>query len=324
MKALVTGATGFTGSHLTLALLARGYAVRALVRDPQRAQLLAERGAELAVGDLTLPPDVARAVQGCDIVFHVAALYREARHPDSAYWDVNVEGTRNVLDAAARERVARVVHCSTVGVHGDVEVPADESAPYAPGDIYQETKLAAEQLARERFAHGLCGVVVRPAGIYGPGDRRFLKLFRAVKNGTFRMIGRGDTLYHMSYIDDVVEGMIVCGEHPAAVGGVFILAGPRYTSLRELVGATARAVGRRPPRGRVPLQPVMLAARVTENVCRRLGVEPPLHRRRVEFFVKNRGFCIDKARRELGFEPRVDLAEGLLRTARWYEAHGLL
>lgn len=324
MKALVTGATGFTGSHLTSALLARGYAVRALVRDAQRAQPLIERGTELVVGDLTSRADVVRAVRGCDIVFHVAALYREARHPDRVYWEVNVEGTRNVLYAAERAGVRRVVHCSTVGVHGDVDVPADEGAPYAPGDIYQETKLAAEQVARDYFEHGLCGVIVRPAGIYGPGDHRFLKLFRAVKNGTFRMIGRGDTLYHMSYVDDIVAGMIVCGEHPAAAGGVFILAGPRYTSLRELVSATARAVGRRPPRGHVPLRPVMMAARVTESLCRGLGVEPPLHRRRVEFFVKNRGFCIDKARRELGFEPRVDLAEGLQRTARWYEAHGLL
>lgn len=323
-RVLVTGATGFTGGHLARALQRRGYLVRALVRCEEKAAALARDGIELAVGDVTNPADVERAVRGCHTVYHIAALYREAKHPDEVYWKVNAEGVRNVLDAAERAGVERIVHCSTVGVHGDVQVPADEDAPFAPGDIYQETKLAGEQIARERFANGLAGTVVRPAGIYGPGDMRFLKLFRAVKRGTFRMIGSGRTFYHLTYIDDLVEGIILAGEHPNAPGNTYILAGPRYTSLNELVEHTARAVGSAAPRGHIPLAPVKLAARLTERVCRPLGLEPPLHERRVDFFVKDRGFSSEKARRELGYVPRVDLQEGLRRTAAWYRTAGLL
>ncbi|MFO7277503.1 MAG: NAD-dependent epimerase/dehydratase family protein [Pseudomonadota bacterium] len=322
---LVTGATGFTGGHLARTLRRRGHHVRALVRDPARAAKLAAEGIELVRGDVTDPGSVARAVDGCEFVYHIAALYREARHPDDVYWRVNVDGTANVLDAAERAGVQRVIHCSTVGVHGDVKrMPADEKAPYAPGDIYQKTKLAGERIAQERFANGLPGTVVRPAGIYGPGDMRFLKLFRAIKNRTFLMIGDGETHYHLTYIDDLVEGMILCAESPQAVGQTYILAGPRHTTLNELVAATARAVGCRPPRGRIPVFPVMAAARLAERICRPLGIEPPLHERRVSFFIKNRGFCIDKARHELGYVPRVELEEGIQRTAQWYRANGLL
>jgi dihydroflavonol-4-reductase len=324
MKALVTGASGFTGGHLARTLQRRGYAVRGLARSAEKSAALERDGIEGIVGDVTDPEDVERAVEGCDVVYHIAALYREARHGDEVYWQVNVEGTRNVLDAAERAGVGRVVHCSTVGVHGDVDMPADEDSPYAPGDIYQETKLAGENLARERFANGLQGTVVRPAGIYGPGDMRFLKLFRTVKSGAFRMIGDGRTCYHMTYVDDVVRGLILAGETPQAAGGTYIIAGPRYTSLNELVESTARAIGCPAPRGRIPLAPVKLAARLTERICRPLGIEPPLHERRVDFFVKDRGFSWSRAQRELGYEPAVDLADGLSRTAEWYRSVGAL
>lgn len=324
MKWLVTGASGFTGRHLSLTLRRRGYDVRAFVRDASRVRDLQEGSIEVVEGDLTDPRAVDRAVAGCDVVCHIAALYRQAKFPDSMYWLVNVEGTRNVLDAAERHGVKRVVHCSTVGVHGDVVVPADESAPFDPGDIYQQTKLEGEKLARERFANGLAGTIVRPTGIYGPGDTRFLKLFRAIERGTFRMIGDGHVYYHLTYIDDLVEGIILGAEHPNAVGRTYILGGPRYTTLDELVRTTAAVLGRRLRPGRIPVAPVLAVARITETLCRPLGIEPPLHARRVGFFVKNRGFCIERAMNEIGFSPSVDLQEGLERTARWYREQGLL
>ena len=142
-------------------------------------------------GDLIDARAVERAVAGCSHVFHIAALYREAKHPDQVYRDVNVGGTRNIVEAADRHAVGRVIHCSTAGVHGDIAaLPADEVAPYNPGDIYQETKLEGELLARRAFAEGLPGVVFRPVGIYGPGDLRFLKLFRSIQNKRFVMFGQ--------------------------------------------------------------------------------------------------------------------------------------
>jgi nucleoside-diphosphate-sugar epimerase len=323
--ALVTGASGFTGGHLARALLARGWGVRALVRSARAAEDLRGQGMAVVQGDLVDARAVDQAVAGCSHVFHIAALYREAKHPDQVYRKVNVDGTRHVLAAAARHGVQRLVHCSTAGVHGEVaRLPADESAPFNQGDIYQETKLEGELLAQRAFADGLPGVVFRPVGIYGPGDLRFLKLFRTIQQGRFVMFGRGEVSYHMTYIDDLVSGIMLCAEHPQALGEVFLLAGERYTSINELVVAVARAVGVEPPRRRLPLAPLLGAAWTCETLCRPFGIEPPLHLRRCDFFHKARGFSIEKAKRRLGYQPKIELDEGFRRTAQWYVEHGHL
>ena len=323
--ALVTGAAGFTGGHLARALLRRGHRVRAMVRSGTQARGLEQAGAEIVEGDLTRCQDVDTAVRGCSQVYHIAALYRQAKHPDRVYYDVNLGGTQRILDAAARHGVERVVHCSTVGVHGDIKpVPADEDAPFNPGDAYQESKLQGELAAREAFGSGLPGVIVRPAAIYGPGDLRFLKLFRSIRRGLFCMFGRGEATYHLVYIDDLVDGVVRCGEHPDAIGETFILAGPRYTTLNELVARVAAAVGVPPPRVRAPLMPLLAAAWGCEMSCKPLGLEPPLHRRRCGFFTKARGFSSAKARRVVGYAPAVDLDEGLRATAAAYVAAGYL
>lgn len=320
---MVTGATGFTGGHLARTLKSRGHQVRALVRSPDKARALEADGIELSPGDVVDAAAVARAAEGCDVVYHIAAVYREARHPDEYYHRINVEGTRNVLDAVERDRVGRVVHCSTVGVHGDVQtVPGDENSPFAPGDVYQSTKLEAEKLVRARLDAGLRGTIFRPQGIYGPGDRRFLKLFKTIHNGTFRMIGSGDVLYHMTYVSDLVDGIILCGEHPNALSQTYVLGGPRYTTLRELVETVARVEGKKVRRGHIPVAPVMAAAVVCEWLCKPFGIEPPLYPRRLDFFVKDRAFSIAKAQRELGYQPKVDLEDGLRRTFEWYRQAG--
>lgn len=324
MKVLVTGATGFTGGHLARGLRKRGHDVVALVRDEAKASALRGAGIELCSGDITDRDSVRRAVQGCDVVYHIAALYREAKYGDEMYRRVNVEGTRYIVEEVERAGVGRMVHCSTVGVHGDVAVPADEGAPFSPGDIYQQTKLDGELLVKQYIDAGFPGVIFRPVGIHGPGDLRFLKLFKTIARGQFRMIGDGNVLYHMTYIDDLVDGIMLCGEHPAAKGNTYILSGPRYTTLHELVEAIAAAVGRPTPRGRIPLWPVKVAAVMCEMLCKPFGIEPPLHRRRLDFFTKDRGFTSDKAHREIGYQPRISLQEGFVRTAAWYRSASLL
>jgi dihydroflavonol-4-reductase len=330
VKVLVTGATGFTGGHLARHLAACGRSVRALVRprsaESDAARALARDGIEIAQADLTDAPAVAGACEGCEVVYHIAATYREAGQKDAAYRAVNVEGTRHVLDGARAAGSARVVHCSTGGVHGHIEhPPATEDAPLAPGDIYQETKLAAEELAR---AFGTAGrpevVVARPIGIYGPGDRRFLKMFRGIARGHFPILGSGEVFYHLTYIDDLVEGFRLCGETPAAAGRTYVLAGPRYTTLNELAALIARELGVSPPRLRLPVWPFWIAGALCELVCVPLRIEPPLYRRRVDFYTKSRAFDTTRARTELGYAPAVDLTEGLHRTAVWYREQGLL
>jgi len=325
VRILVTGATGFTGGHLARALVARGGAVRAFVREGSDPRRLANLGCEIVTGDIREVKAVDRAVVGVEQVHHLAAAFRVAGKPDSYYREIHVDGTKNVLSAARRHGVARILHCSTVGVHGDVgPVPIDETAPFNPGDIYQHTKLEAERLAAEAFSRDLRGVIFRPGAIYGPGDLRFLKLFRAIRNGRFFMLGSGNVHYHLVYVDDLVNGILLCAEREAALGRTYILAGERSVTLNELVGSIARAVGVAAPGRRLPLWPVRMLAAACEAVCTPLNISPPIYPRRVDFFRKERSFRIDRARKELGYSPAVGLEEGLRRTAEWYVSEGLL
>jgi nucleoside-diphosphate-sugar epimerase len=327
---LVTGATGFTGGHLADMLARRGYRVRALVRPRSAARFAASAaaaaGVEAVAGDLADPDAVRRAAAGVQVVYHIAATYREAGQPESAYRRINVTGTQHVLEAALEGGAARVVHCSTGGVHGHIEhPPANEDAPFNPGDVYQDTKLEAEQLARAfGRAHGLDVVVARPIGIYGPGDTRFLRMFRGLARGRFPMLGSGEVFYHLTYIDDLCEGFRLCGEVPAAAGRAYILAGPRYTTLKALVGLVARELGVEPPRWHLPVWPFWTAGLLCEAICVPLRIQPPIFRRRVDFYTKSRAFDTTRARTELGFAPSIDLEEGIRRTADWYRAQGML
>jgi nucleoside-diphosphate-sugar epimerase len=328
MKVLVTGATGFTGGHLVRHLAASGHSVAALVRQSSitRANDLRASGIEVQVGDLTDAASIRRAVDGCEVVYHVAATYREAGQADAAYTRVNVDGTRHVLEAAHAAGVRRVVHCSTGGVHGHIErPPADEDAPFAPGDVYQRTKLDAERLATDFGQRTeLEVVVVRPIGIYGPGDTRFLKMFRGIARRRFPMLGSGQVFYHLTYIDDLVRGFALAGESASAPGRAYIIAGPEYTTLEQLTRLIAAELGVAPPRLRFPVWPIWLAGALCEAVCVPFRIEPPLFRRRVDFYRKSRAFTIARARTELGYNPTIDLRTGIRRTAEWYRARGLL
>jgi nucleoside-diphosphate-sugar epimerase len=324
LRVLVTGATGFTGGHLAQALARRGERVRALVRDAAKGRPLAEGGVDLVQGDLVDAPSLDRATRDTDVVYHIAALYREAGLRDEMYRAVNAGAVRMLIEAAARNGVRRVVHCSTVGVHGDVEhPPANEDAPLRPGDTYQRTKLEGEETARAAgAATGVEVVIARPTGIYGPGDRRLLKLFRGVARRRFVILGSGRIYYHLTYIDDLVEGFRLCGEVPRAAGRTYILAGGEVTTLNELVERIATAAGVAPIRWHLPVWPFWLAGAACEAACAPFGIEPPIYRRRVDFFTKSRAFDITRARQELGFAPAVGLTDGITRTLEWYRREG--
>jgi nucleoside-diphosphate-sugar epimerase len=324
LRTLVTGATGFTGSRLARELVRRGHRVSAIVRDEGRASGLREIGIELVIGDLTDRAVLQRAVRGAQVVYNVAAAYRQAGIPAGEYRAVNVDAVRAIVEAGAEAGVQRVVQCSTVGVHGDIEYPpANEHAPLRPGDVYQRSKLEGEQAGRQAAASlGIEYTVARPTGIYGPGDRRLLKLFRGVARRRFITLGSGEIFYHLTYVSDVVEGLRLCGETPQAAGGTYIIGGGEVTTLNELVEAIAQEAGVKPPMWHLPVWPVWIAGALCEAVCVPLRIEPPLYRRRVDFFTKSRAFDISRARAELGYMPAVPLNEGIRRTLAGYRELG--
>lgn len=323
---LVTGGTGFTGGHLCRHLVERGFRVRALVRNVERAEELKQQGVDLVVGDLGDCGALRKACDGIDVVYHVAALFRPENVTRNDMWATNVDGTRNILDAAIEAQVGRFVHCSTIGVHGDIKhPPATEESPYEPGDYYQESKTEGEKIALQYMAEDRLPVTIfRPGGIYGPGDLRFLKLFKSIKNRNFIMFGSGEVLYQLIYIDDLVDGIIRCGMDDAAIGQVFILTGHAPVTLNEFILEIARSVGSPGPRLRLPVMPLYWAGFACELLFKPLGLQPPIYRRRVDFFRKDRAFSIKKAKSQLHFSPQVDLRTGLAKTAAWYEAEGLL
>jgi nucleoside-diphosphate-sugar epimerase len=327
VRVLVTGATGFTGGHLARALAARGDEVSALVRtEGPAASALAQAGVTLVMGDLRDPQALAAATGGVDVVYHIAAIYRQAGLGDEVYRAVNARAVRDIIDAAARGGVRRVVHCSTVGVHGDVEhPPAGEDAPLKPGDVYQETKLEGEELARDAGVRlGIEVTIVRPTGIYGPGDRRLLKLFRGVARRRWVTLGDGEIYYHLTFIDDLVDGFRLCGTHPAAANRTYILAGGEVTTLNELVEIIAEVARVPPPRVHLPVWPFWTAGAICEALCAPFGLEPPIYRRRVDFFTKSRAFDITRARTEIGYSPAIGLAQGVRQTLDWYRSAGWL
>jgi nucleoside-diphosphate-sugar epimerase len=326
-KILVTGGTGFTGGYLARRLVANGHAVRALVRSIEKGKALADLGVELVPGDLTKPASLNAALEGIELVYHIAGIFRQEKISDKNMWAINCQGVQNMLDAAiSAGTVQRFVHCSTIGVHGEIKnPPASEETPYAPVDVYQESKTGGEMVAVEYMKQGKLPITIfRPGGIYGPGDMRFLKLFRSIKNKRFVMIGSGEVLYTLIYIDDLVDGILLCGTHPNAVGNIYILTGEPALTLNEFTSTIAEVVGAPLPVWHIPVIPVYITSYICEKVFKFFGFEPPIYRRRVDFFRKDRSFSLSKARSELNFEPKVDVKVGLAHTARWYEEQGLL
>jgi 2-alkyl-3-oxoalkanoate reductase len=328
MQVLITGGTGFVGAHLVRRLLARGHQVVSLDKhgglfDDE----LRSKGATLLSGSVTEAGDVERAVVGCELVYHLASPFGDILQPDQAYWDIEVNGTRNVLEAAARHGVRRVVHCSTQGVHGIItDPPGDEDSPIAPRDYYCYSKAEGEKVCRDFMARGMDIVIVRPTSVYGPGDTRgWLKLYRMVSQGWFLMIGSGKTLNHPVYVENLVDLFELCACSPAAKGRVYLAGDDQPVTLNQLVREVGAAVGSKVRIVRFPWYgAAWIAATVLEVLFKVLRVRPPVFRRRLSWFKTNRAFQIDRAKAELGYRPRVRLSEGLARTAYWYRNAGYL
>jgi len=331
VRLLVTGGTGFIGSHLPEEGLRRGaeVVVLGLTGRPEEqgnAELLKRKGAEIVSGSITDGDLCRRAARGATHIFHLAVAMREGGKSDEFFEAVNLDGTRQLLEAASVQRVERFVYCSTIGIYGH-RAPGvtREDSPLAPGNIYERTKVSAERLVRE-FAErcGLATVVLRPADVYGPRDQRLLKLFKGVSRGRFPLFGSGEGRRHMVYVDDVVSAFFKACERDDALNQGLIIAGPRSCTLRQLIDEVTRATGSKRYGFRLPLAPMLALSGVVEDVCAALKLDPPIYRRRMDFFHSDSEFDTSRARRVLDWEPKVDLAEGIRRTLEDYQRSGAL
>jgi nucleoside-diphosphate-sugar epimerase len=331
-RVLVTGATGFIGQRLVYALLRNGHQVRAMLRPGsqragQAAVGLGAAGAELLPGDVLDLDSLRRALDGVSAVYHLAGRLHVPGVPHAEYERLHIEGTRNVLVACAQGRpLRRIIHCSTTGVLGPADDgPLDEDAPLRPGNSYEWTKAVGEQLALVMTAtHGLPISVVRPALVYGPGDLHLLGWFRAIKRGYYRVVGPGDALMHPIFIEDAVAGLARCLEAPAQVGRIYHLVGERALPIRELAAAIAGAMARRLPRSHIPLWLARASAGALEALPGVRHERLPLTRSRIDFMTTHWAYRGERAREELGFEPRVSLEAGLRQTVAWYRRLKLL
>lgn len=330
MNVLITGGTGFIGSRLALRCKDLGQAVTVLGREDasdaevEMRESLRKRGVDVVTGSVSNREQMFEICRGKDHVFHLAAAQHEMNVPDAVFRSVNVDGTRNMLDASVENGVSRFVHGSSIGVYDrDVTSIVDESTPRRPDNIYGVTKAEGEDVVREYFDRLAC-TIIRISETYGPGDRRLLKLFSGIEKGVFFVIGNGENIHQLIFVDDLVDGFLLAAQHPSARGETFVLAGEERLTTNEMVSAVAAAVGKKPKSWRAPLWPFMALATVLEKTLRPLGIQPPLHRRRMDFFTKSFQISTKKAAGTLGFKARTSFADGARQTAAWYRDHGLL
>jgi nucleoside-diphosphate-sugar epimerase len=318
VRAFVTGGTGFIGGRLIQRLRERGDEVVALVRSREKAAELESQGVELVEGDLSSSDTIRAAVEGCDSVFHSAAVYKvgipESEH--EAMYDANVRGTERVLDAAFQAGVGRIVYISTVNIfgntHGEV---VDESYQRPEGEYlsyYDETKYLSHQVAKERIAKGVPIVIVQPGGVYGPGDHSELgNVIDQTRSGKLKALPFAGLGLNLVYVDDVVNGILLAHDR-GQVGQSYVLGGEIVT-MRDLVNKTAALAGRKPPKRELPSGVIKLVAPAGPVVGKLMGF-PPNFRELISasdgvtYWAKD-----DKAREALGYAPR-DLETGLRQT----------
>jgi nucleoside-diphosphate-sugar epimerase len=319
-RVVVTGAAGFIGRHACRRLAESGWEVVGL--DLHRPEPDADVGdPQVTVGDFRDEALVAGLLRGADAILHLASAHLQVRLPEREYWSVNADSLPRLVEQAREAGVRRLVHVSSVGVHGDLaRVPAGEDEPCRPKSAYGASKLKGEELVREAAQRcGLPVVVLRPAWVYGPGCPRTEKLYRALRRRRMPVIGRADNRRHPLFVDELLGACRLALLREEAVGQILLLAGPEIVTSRELIETACEALDVPRPWLHLPRAAGLALALACEAGFGALGREPPFSRRSLEFFATDNGFDVGRARRVLGFEPRVTLREGLARTRPWLE-----
>ena len=321
---LITGATGFVGGHLSEACVARGVHVSTIARSGSDTALLDKLKVTVHRGDLTDLDVVRKALEGVDVVVHCAAKVGDWG-PVEEYRAVNVEALRGMLELCKSAGLQRFVHLSSLGVYAarhHYGTDENEPLPAQHMDGYTQTKVESEQLVlKYHREHKLAVVVLRPGFIYGPRDRTVLpKIMQSLRDRQMRLIGGGKKAMNTIYVGNLVDAIFLAVEKLQAIGQVFNLTDGELVSKRKFIDAIAEGAGLEKPTGSVPLFIARIAARIMERKARRRGDKQPprLTQARLKFLGLNLEYSIEKAKRELGYKPRVGFDQGIKETMAWY------
>ncbi len=327
MRTTVIGGSGFIGRRLCEACLRRGDEVAALVKEPEVASELTERGISVVTADLSDRDAVRRACTDADRVINCAGALGRWSTSDRELEFVNATAPGLIVRCAADAGARRVVHISTAGVSGPLPdgVLADEDYPCRPVTAYQRTKLAGERIALEQHAAtGIPLTIVRPTFVYGPGDMHKFALFRSVARRRFVLVDHGTSRLHPIYVADLIDGLLTASARASGDGDIYILGGPSPQTIREMAESIARSLAVSPPGASMPKSILYLAATAAETIGRIVGREPPITRSKVDLMSANFAYATDRARNQLGFRPIVEPTAGMGLTVDWYRRKGLL
>lgn len=319
-SALITGAAGFIGGALTDRLRAEGTTVIGV-------DMRAEGGDGIVAGDITESGGWQAAAEGVDVVFHTAAAVTNTATQDFG-WRLNVLGTKNAIDAAVDAGATRFVHFSSIRAFSDTDFPdgVNEGHPVRPSDsVYVNTKIASEQVALQAHAGGRIEVtVIRPGDVYGPRSRPWtILIVEAIKKGRFVLPAMGRGVFSPVYIDNLVDGVLLAATKPEGSGQVFTLSDGVGVSCKEFFGHHYRMLGKPGPRCLPTWAAVGLVA-LPEALATVSGKKTEINRESMRYFTRTGTYSIEKAAVLLGYEPAVDLTEGMRRTEAWLREQGLL
>lgn len=327
MKVLITGATGLLGSHLIKELQQRNEQIRALVLPVENADKLLDQGVEVVRGDITDASSLGPAVENVELIFHLAGMMGVWR-PISDYRLVNVSGSENLYKAAQAAGVRRFVHTSSHTVYGLGHGRfMTENDPLRPDpDPYSLTKTEGDRLIRRlMLTSKVETVILRPGTFFGPGDRlHFGRMAQKMKDGKGLIVGRGDNALPFCYVTDVVQGFLLAAYLQQAPGNVYNITNDHPLTQQEMFDTIADAVGGKRPTRHLPYLPIYYGSIVAERVVARLTrTKPIVTELGALMFGSDNRHSVDKARRELGFEPKVSLRDGIKLAAEWFNAGGM-
>lgn len=328
---LVTGGTGLVGSHVLERARTLGLRTRALVRASSDTALLKEWGVEIVAGDMASAESLKAAVDGVTLIVHCAAKVGDWG-PTEAYRDVNVKGCDNLMTAAeSTGQLKRYIHIGSLGVYEarDHHGTDETEPPNTRGiDGYTLTKVESEQLVLKHIAeNGLPGTVLRPGFIYGPRDRTVLpRLLEKLKSKSFAFLGAPEKLMNNTYVGNLCDAIFAVMERPETVGEVYNIRDNRLVSKQEFIATIAELAGHSVPTKVVPLGVAKVLAKVMEGTWKLLRKKeaPLLSNARIKFLGLNLDYCIDKAKRDFGYEGQTDYKDGMATTIEWFRSNDMI